>query len=125
MPVSFLEASAEAIPLDKYSVDTIVTTWTLCSISQPGTALAEMRRVLRPGGKLLFVEHGLAPDEVVHRWQDRLTPAWRYISGGCHLNRPIRSMIGAAGFRFDRIETGYMQGPKPMTFMYEGSARPM
>jgi ubiquinone/menaquinone biosynthesis C-methylase UbiE len=125
MPVSFLQASAEAIPLDKYSVDTIVTTWTLCSIPQPGTALAEMRRVLRPGGKLLFVEHGLAPDEVVHRWQDRLTPAWRYISGGCHLNRPIRSMIGAAGFRFDRIETGYMPGPKPMTFMYEGSARPM
>jgi ubiquinone/menaquinone biosynthesis C-methylase UbiE len=77
MPVSFLGASAEAIPLDKYSVDTIVTTWTLCSIPQPDAALAEMRRVLQPGGKLLFVEHGLAPDEAVHRWQDRLTPAWR------------------------------------------------
>ena len=125
MPVSFLQASAEAIPLDKYSVDTIVTTWTLCSIPQPGAALAEMRQVLRPGGKLLFVEHGLAPDEAVLRWQDRLTPAWRYISGGCHLNRPIRSMIDAAGFRIDRIETGYMPGPKPMTFMYEGSARPI
>jgi SAM-dependent methyltransferase len=125
MPVSFLEASAEVIPLHEHSVDTIVTTWTLCSIPQAATALAEMRRVLRPGGKLLFVEHGLAPDEGVRRWQDRLTPAWRCISGGCHLNRPIRSMIEGAGFRIDRIETGYIPGPKPMTFMYEGNARPM
>jgi ubiquinone/menaquinone biosynthesis C-methylase UbiE len=124
MPVRFLEASAEAIPLDEHSVDTIVTTWTLCSIPQAATALADMRRVLRPGGKLLFVEHGLAPDEGVRRWQDRLTPAWRRISGGCHLNRPIRSMIEGAGFRIERIETGYIPGPKPMTFMYEGSARP-
>ena len=124
MPVTFLEASAEAIPLDQHCVDTIVTTWTMCSIPHAATALAEMRRVLRPGGKLLFVEHGLAPDVGVRRWQEWLTPAWRRISGGCHLNRPIRSMIEAAGFRIDRIETGYMPGPKPMTFMYEGSARP-
>jgi ubiquinone/menaquinone biosynthesis C-methylase UbiE len=124
MPVRFVEASAEAIPLDQHSVDTIVTTWTLCSIPQAATALADMRRVLRPGGKLLFVEHGLAPDEGVRRWQNRLTPAWRRISGGCHLNRPIRSMIEGTGFRIDRIETGYIPGPKPMTFMYEGSARP-
>jgi ubiquinone/menaquinone biosynthesis C-methylase UbiE len=123
-PISFLEASAEAIPLDEHSVDTIVTTWTLCSIPQAATALAEMRRVLRPGGKLLFVEHGMAPDAGVRRWQDRLTPAWRRISGGCHLNRPIRSMIEDAGFHIDRIETGYIPGPKPMTFMYEGAARP-
>src|SRR3954451_15619 len=124
MPVTFLEASAEAIPLDKHSVDSIVTTWTLCSIPKAGTALTEMRRVLRPGGKLLFAEHGLSPDDAVRRWQDRLTPPWRYISGGCHLNRPIRSMIEGAGFRIDHIETGYMAGPKPMTFMYEGSASP-
>jgi ubiquinone/menaquinone biosynthesis C-methylase UbiE len=124
MPVTFIEASAEAIPLDEHSVDTIVTTWTLCSIPQAATALADMRRVLRQGGKLLFVEHGLAPDEGVRRWQDWLTPAWPRISGGCHLNRPIRSMIEGTGFRIDRIETGYMPGPKPMTFMYEGSARP-
>jgi ubiquinone/menaquinone biosynthesis C-methylase UbiE len=124
MPISFLEASAEAIPLDQHSVDTVVTTWTLCSIPQAAQALAEMRRVLRPAGKLLFVEHGMAPDEGVRRWQDRLTPVWRRISGGCHLNRPIRSMIEGAGFRIDRIETGYIPGPKPMTFMYEGSARP-
>ena len=124
MPVSFLEASAEAIPLDAHCVDTVVTTWTLCSIPHGATALAEMRRVLRPGGKLLFVEHGLAPDEGVRRWQDRLTPVWRRVAGGCHLNRPIRSMIEGAGFSIDRIETGYIPGLKPMTFMYEGSARP-
>ena len=124
MPVRFIEASAEAIPLDDHSVDTVVTTWTLCTIPQAATALAELRRVLRPSGRLLFVEHGLAPDESVRWWQDLLTPASRYISGGCHLNRPIRSMIEAAGFRIDRIQTGYMPGLKPMSFMYEGSARP-
>jgi ubiquinone/menaquinone biosynthesis C-methylase UbiE len=123
MPVSFIEASAEAIPLDAHSADTIVTTWTLCTISHAATALAEMRRVLRPGGKLLFVEHGLAPDAGVRRWQERLTPAWRCMCGGCHLNRPIDSLIEGAGFRIDRIETGYIPGPRPMTFMYEGSAR--
>ncbi|MGA7809419.1 methyltransferase domain-containing protein [Bradyrhizobium sp.] len=123
-PVSFVEASAEAIPLDRHSVDTVVTTWTLCTIPQASAALAEMRRVLRPGGRLLFVEHGQAPDEGVRRWQDRLTPAWRYIAGGCHLNRPIRALIEDAGFRIGRIETGYIPGPRPMTFMYEGSALP-
>lgn len=124
IPVSFLEASAEAIPLDEHSIDTVVTTWTLCSIPQAAAALADMRRVLRPGGKLLFAEHGRAPDEGVCWWQDRLTPIWRCCGGGCHLNRPIRSMIEGAGFRIDRIETGYIPGPKPMSFMYEGSARP-
>jgi ubiquinone/menaquinone biosynthesis C-methylase UbiE len=124
MPVSFVEAAAEAIPLDRHSVDTIVTTWTLCSIPQAATALQEMRRVLRPGGKLLFVEHGLAPDQAVCWWQNRLTPAWRRLCGGCHLNRPIQSLIEDAGFRIDRIQTGYIPGPRPMTFMYEGSARP-
>jgi ubiquinone/menaquinone biosynthesis C-methylase UbiE len=124
MPVTFIEASAEAIPLDEHSVDTVVMTWTLCSIPEAVAALAEMRCVLRPGGRLMFVEHGQAPDARVRWWQDRLTPVWRRIGGGCHLNRPIRGMIESAGFRIDRIETGYIPGPKPMTFMYEGSARP-
>jgi SAM-dependent methyltransferase len=124
VPVDFIEGSAEAIPLDNHSVDTVVTTLTLCSIPQAATALAEMRRVLRPGGKLLFAEHGLAPDMNVRRWQDWLTPAWKRISGGCHLNRPIHLMIEDAGFRVDRVQTGYMPGPKPMTYIYEGSARP-
>jgi ubiquinone/menaquinone biosynthesis C-methylase UbiE len=124
MPVSFIEASAESIPLDHQSVDTVVTTWTLCTVPEAAAAIAEMRRVLKPHGKLLFVEHGLAPDASVRWWQDRLTPIWRRLSGGCHLNRPIQSMIEGGGFHVDRVETGYMAGPKPMTFMYEGSARP-
>lgn len=124
MPVSFIEASAESIPLDDHSVDTVVTTWTLCTIPEAAVAIAEMRRVLKPHGRLLFVEHGLAPDASVRWWQDRLTPIWRHISGGCHLNRPIRSLIEGGGFHIERVETGYMPGPKPMTFMYEGSARP-
>lgn len=102
----------------------MVTTWTLCSIPQAARALAEMRRILRPGGKLLFAEHGLAPEENVRRWQNLLTPAWKRIGGGCHLNRPIQTMIESSGFQIDRLDTGYIPGPKPMTFMYEGSARP-
>jgi ubiquinone/menaquinone biosynthesis C-methylase UbiE len=123
VPVSFVEGSAEAIPLDAASFDTVVTTWTLCTIPNAVNAVTEMRRVLKPSGRLLFVEHGLAPDEGVRKWQNRLTPAWRCISGGCHLNRPVRTMIESAGFRCDRLQTGYMPGPKPMAFIYEGSAR--
>jgi ubiquinone/menaquinone biosynthesis C-methylase UbiE len=123
-PVALIEGTAEAIPLDAASVDTVVTTWTLCSIPDAARALAEMRRVLHPAGRLLFVEHGRAPDARVRWWQDRLTPVWRCIGGGCHLNRAIRDLITVAGFQIERLDTGYMRGPKPMTFMYEGSARP-
>ena len=122
--VDFLQGSAESIPLDDNCIDTVLTTWTLCTIPHADAALAEMRRVVRPSGRLLFVEHGLAPDERVRWWQDRLTPAWRRLSGGCHLNRPIRALIEDAGFRTERIEMAYMPGLKPMTFMYEGVARP-
>jgi ubiquinone/menaquinone biosynthesis C-methylase UbiE len=101
-----------------------VTTWTLCSVPDVATALAEMRRILKPHGKLLFVEHGLAPEDGVRRWQNHLTPIWKRIAGGCHLNRPIARLIEEAGFHISQIETGYMPGPRPMTFMYEGSARP-
>jgi ubiquinone/menaquinone biosynthesis C-methylase UbiE len=122
-PVEMLDASAEAIPLAAESIDTVVTTWTLCSIPDVARALDEVRRVLKPGGRLLFVEHGLSPDAGVRRWQNRLTPAWKRIGGGCHLNRPIASLIEQAGFAIDRLETGYMPGPKPMVYMFEGSAR--
>lgn len=121
---SFIEASAESIPLEDRSVDTVVTTWTLCSIPDAATALREMRRVLKPDGQLLFVEHGQAPEQGVRRWQDRLTPVWKCVGGGCHLNRPIRALIEGGGFAITRIDTGYMRGPKPMTFMYEGRAQP-
>ena len=123
-PVELIEGSAEAIPLKTNSVDTVVTTWTLCSIPNADRALREMHRVLRPGGHLLFVEHGRAPEPNVRWWQDRLTPVWKRIGGGCHLNRAIQMLIEDAGFKFDRLETGYIHGPNPLTFMYEGSARP-
>lgn len=122
LPVTFIEGSAEAIPFDGKSIDAVVTTWTLCTIPAAVRALNEMRRVLRPGGQLLFVEHGLAPDAAVRRWQNWLTPAWKRIGGGCHLNRPIQSLIEQAGFKITRLETGYMPGPKPMAFLYQGSA---
>ena len=124
LPVKFIQGSAEMIPLKAGTVDTVVTTWTLCTISAVIEALQEMRRVLGPNGQLLFVEHGLAPDNNVRKWQDWLTPAWKRIGGGCHLNRPIRAMVENAGFAIQQIETGYMKGPKPMTFLYEGRAKP-
>jgi ubiquinone/menaquinone biosynthesis C-methylase UbiE len=123
-PVDLIEGSAEEIPLEGASVDTVVTTWTLCTIPDAGRALVEMRRVLKPGGRLLFVEHGRAPDPNVLWWQDLLTPMWKRLGGGCHLNRAIEPLIQSSGFRFERLDTSYMRGPKPMTFMYEGSARP-
>ena len=123
-PLELIEASAEKIPLEDASIDTVVTTWTLCSIPDAAGALAEMRRVLKPGGRLLFVEHGRSPDPNVILWQNRLTPVWKCLGGGCHLNRAIGALIEGAGFQFDRYETGYMPGPKPMAFMYEGAARP-
>ncbi len=123
-PLELVEGTAEAVPLEDHSVDTVVTTWTLCSIPDASRALHEMRRVLKPGGQLLFVEHGRAPDSGVRWWQDRLTPTWKRIGGGCHLNRAIKDLIENAGFRIEWLDNGYMRGPKPMTFMYEGSARP-
>jgi hypothetical protein len=81
-----------------------------------------MRRVLKPGGRLRFVEHGLSPDIRAARWQHRLTPYWKRISGGCHLDRKMDNLIRVAAFEIDTVETGYMKGPNPWTFMYQGSA---
>lgn len=122
--LELIENGAEAIPLYNRSIDTVVTTWTMCSIPDVQRALGEMRRVLKPGGRLLFVEHGRSPDLGVRLWQDRLTPLWRRIGGGCHLNRAIDELVENAGFRIERLELGHTRGPKPMTFIYEGSARP-
>jgi ubiquinone/menaquinone biosynthesis C-methylase UbiE len=123
IPVSLLRASAEDLPVADAVFDTIVMTWTLCSIPNPIAALAEMRRVLRPGGQLIFVEHGLSPEIRTARWQRRLTPYWKQFSGGCHLDRKTDDLIRAAGFQVDAVETGYMKAPKLWTFMYQGSAK--
>lgn len=123
-PVEVLEESAEAIPLEDGTIDTVVSTWTLCSIPDVGRALSELRRVLKPGGQFLFVEHGLSPDKSVRTWQRRLAPLWKCCAGGCHLNRPIEGLVESSGFRCTELQTGYAKGPRPMAFMYEGSARP-
>jgi hypothetical protein len=96
----------------------------MCTIPDIRRAREEMRRVLKPSGRLLFVEHGLAPEPSVRNWQNRLDPLWTRVGGGCHLNRPIETLLTGTGFEIDRLQTGYMQGPKFMTFMYEGAARP-
>jgi ubiquinone/menaquinone biosynthesis C-methylase UbiE len=122
--VSLRLGSASAMDVEDASFDTVVMTWTLCSIAEPLAALREMRRVLKPGGNLLFVEHGLAADENVARWQRRLTPAWRRLAGGCHLDRKVDDLVRAAGFELPQIRTEYAEGPRVMTFMYEGRAVP-
>ena len=124
VPVELLEASAEAVPLDDASIDTVVTTWTLCTIPDAPRALAELKRVLRPDGALLFVEHGRAPELRVARWQDRLDPLWRRAAGGCHLNRKIDDLISGNGFRIDVLTNARLPGPRTHTFLYEGRARP-
>jgi ubiquinone/menaquinone biosynthesis C-methylase UbiE len=118
----FLLGSATVIPLADSTVDTVVITWTLCSIADPLTALREIRRVLKPGGKLVFVEHGLSPEPKVERWQHRLTPVWRHIAGGCHLNRKMDDLIQSAGFDLTKLRTEYAHGPRTMTYMYAGCA---
>ena len=122
--VHLLEGSAECIPLADRSMNSVVMTWTGCSIPDVRAALREMRRVLSPGGRLLFVEHGRAPEPRVARWQELLDPLWLRLSGGCHLSRKIDDLLSDAGFRIEGLKTGYIPGPRIMTFLYEGTARP-
>lgn len=110
------------LPVDSGSVDHVLVTWTLCTIPDVQGALAEMHRVLRPGGVLHFVEHGRAPDPRVARWQDRLTPLQRRVAGGCHLNRPIGSLVRGAGFEVRDLDTYYALRPKVFGHFYEGTA---
>lgn len=116
--------SGEEIPLGRAEVDTVLSTWTLCTIPDARQALSEMRRVLKPGGRLVFVEHGRAPDEGVARWQDRLNGLQRRIGGGCNLNRQIDWLIAMSGFQMESLETGYLKGPRTHAYHYRGVARP-
>ena len=121
--VDFLTQSAEApLPLSDASIDTVVSTWTLCSIPNAADALKEMRRVLKPDGYFIFLEHGRAPEERLVAWQNRLTPVWKRFTGGCHLNRKIDELIISAGFKITELKTCYLPGPRPMTFTYQGLA---
>jgi ubiquinone/menaquinone biosynthesis C-methylase UbiE len=122
LKVTLLARSAESLQLHARSVDTVVVSWSLCSIPRPHAALSEAHRVLRPGGQLRFVEHGLSPDAGVRQWQDRLTPLWRRCAGGCHLNRKTDDLIRAADFQLIELSTGYASGLRPMAYMYEGCA---
>ena len=123
-PVDLRQAGGEAIPFDDAVFDTVVTTYTVCSVHDPARVLGELRRILKPGGQLLFLEHGLAPDAGVARWQRRIEPLWRPLMGGCHLTRAVGAALPAAGFAIDRIERGYLPGaPRFAGWMEWGSAR--
>jgi SAM-dependent methyltransferase len=120
--VELVSAVGEEIPLERQGFDTVVTTYTLCTIPDAVRALGEMARLLKPGGRLLFCEHGLAPDAGVRRWQDRANPLWQRIGGGCNLNRDIPALLRRGGFAIERIETTYVAGWRPASFTYWGSA---
>ena len=122
IPVEFLNATAEEIPLPNRSADTVLVTFTLCSLPDVRRALREMARVLKQGGELVFCEHGLAPDENVRRWQNRLNPIWKAFGGGCNLNRPIPSLLEQGGFRMREMSSMYIPGWRPASFNYWGRA---
>ena len=124
LDVEFIDLPGEEIPLETNSVDTVLVTFTLCSIDDTTTALQGMRRVLKPDGKLLYCEHGAAPDENVRRWQDRLNPGWRRFSGGCNMNRDIPALIESSGFRISTDERMYIPGVKILSYNYWGTAKP-
>jgi len=123
-PVEVRDASAESLPFEDGDFDTVVTTFTLCTIPDAARALAEARRVLKPAGALLFAEHGRSPDARVVAWQDRLNPLWRRCAGGCNINRAIDALIAGAGFRIDGLETGYLPGPRVLSYVFRGQASP-
>lgn len=123
VPVEYTGLDGRSLPLESDSVDHVLSTWTLCTIPDLERALAEVRRVLRPGGFLNFVEHGKSPDSDVARWQDRLTPVQRRMAGGCHLNRPISQLLAGSGLKVEAMENYYVKGPKTFGYTFEGRAR--
>lgn len=121
--LEFIDLPGEQIPLDDASVDTVLVTYSLCTIPDAVQALDGMRRVLKPGGKLLYCEHGLAPDDNVRRWQNRLNPPWRAIAGGCNMNRDIPALLNDGGFRIENDERMYIPGLRVLCYNYWGTAR--
>ena len=125
IPVEIIAVDVHGIHAPSNRFDTIVMTFTLCSIADPIAALTEMARVLKPNGRLLFCEHGLAPDLTVERWQHRLTPLWKPLAGGCHLDRNIPALLAAGSFSVEALSEQYLSGPRALTYMYSGWARPI
>ena len=123
-PVHVHVQSGETLPFESGFADTVVTTFTLCSIPDALSALRDARRVLKAGGRLLFAEHGLSPESSVQRWQQRVNPLWNRLAGGCNLNRKIDALVEAAGFEVVEFRNEYAHGPKPLTYIYTGSATP-
>jgi ubiquinone/menaquinone biosynthesis C-methylase UbiE len=123
VPIEYIGLDGEDLPLDDQTIDHVLTTFTLCTIPDAERALREARRVLRPGGELHFVEHGLAPDPAVARWQDRLEPLQRRIAGGCHLTRPIDKLLRSAGLDIVRLDNRYLSRPRALSYLYVGVAR--
>ena len=120
--ISFIESSAESIDLESSSFDCVVIGYSLCTIPDPLKALAEARRLMKPEGSLFFMEHGLAPEKNIQKWQHRLTPGWKKIGGGCNLNRDIENLISTSGFQFKSLSKKYIKGPKIAAFQYYGEA---
>ncbi len=120
--ISFIEASAESIDLESSTFDSVVIAYSLCTIPDPIKALSEARRLLKPDGSLFFMEHGLAPEPNIQKWQHRITPSWKRIAGGCNLNRDIENMILSGGFKFKDLKKKYIKGPKIAAFQYYGQA---
>ena len=120
--VEFIHAPAEEIPLEDKIADTALVTYTLCTVHDILQTLREIRRVLKPGGKLVFCEHGTAPEESVRRWQDRLNPIWKILAGGCNLNRQIPTLLERGGFKIQKMDTKYINGAKFASFNYRGTA---
>lgn len=121
-PFEFILGSAEAMPFEDAKYDTVLCTWTLCTAANPVLVLSEMRRVLKPKGKLIFAEHGLAPDRFIRGCQHFFNPAWGQLAGGCQLTRPTLALLDGSGFQVDQVESNYIPGPRALTYTHRGVA---